>query len=246
VVASAGAGALLIVVTAGAAPRIGVSLLTICLVAGMTAGALAFDRLGLAPGGRRPITPPRLAGALLALLAVVVIGVPGAGGDFQAAVFATVCGAGAAAAFQTAVNGRIRDAMESATVATFVVFVTALTILLAVLGVSSVVGEGRALDWPSESLPYTGGAFGALFVLAAAITVARLGVLRSTIATLLGQISAAIMLDTVAPVDAATIGPATVAGLALIFAAAVIANLHSASRAEPELPVPAGTAPGAE
>ena len=247
IAASGAAGAVLIVVTASAAPRIGVSLLTICLVAGMTAGALVFDRLGLAPGGRRPVTTPRLAGALLALTAVIVIGIPNArGGDFQAAVFATVCGAGAAAAFQTAINGRIRDTLDSAAVATLAVFATALGMLLAMLAASALLGDVHALDWPGEPWPYAGGLFGALFVLAAAVTVARLGVLRSTIATLVGQIGTAVVLDTVTPVDAAPVGPATLAGLGLIFAAAVIANLRRQVSGEPGLQVSVGTPAGAE
>jgi uncharacterized membrane protein YdcZ (DUF606 family) len=63
-------GATLVFVGATAAPRIGVAVLTVGLVAGSVIGALAVDRAGLAPGGHRPITAPRLAGAALCLVAI--------------------------------------------------------------------------------------------------------------------------------------------------------------------------------
>lgn len=233
VVASGAAGAFLIVVSASAATRIGVSLLTICLVAGMTTAALIFDRIGLAPGGRRAVTGPRLVGGALALSAIVVVGAGDTSGHVQFVIIAVVCLAGAAAAFQTAINGGLIDAIGSAVVVTLGVFASGLVLLACVVGGTLVFGSTHQIDWPSDPWPYTGGLYGVLFVIAAAITVARLGVLRSTIATLVGQISAAIIIDSVAPQGSDGVQPTTFVGLALIFVAAVIA-----SRASP----PVGTA----
>ena len=66
-------------VSAAAAPEVGVALLTVALVAGSTGGSLPVDAAGLGPAGRRPITAPRVAGVLLAIAATVIsaLGAPG-------------------------------------------------------------------------------------------------------------------------------------------------------------------------
>ncbi len=53
-------GALFIVVSATAAPEVGIALLTVALVCGQMAGGLLVDRFGLTPAGRRGLTRPRL------------------------------------------------------------------------------------------------------------------------------------------------------------------------------------------
>ena len=53
-----------------AAAALGVALFTVAVVAGQTISGLVLDRVGIGPGGRRPLTAARLVGALLALGAV--------------------------------------------------------------------------------------------------------------------------------------------------------------------------------
>ena len=65
-------GAALVLVSAVAAPEVGVALLTVALVCGSTGGSLPVDAAGLGPAGRRPISAPRVAGVLLAVIATVV------------------------------------------------------------------------------------------------------------------------------------------------------------------------------
>ena len=56
-------GAALVLVSAAAAPEVGVALLTVALVCGSTGGSLPVDAAGLGPAGRRPITAPRAVAA---------------------------------------------------------------------------------------------------------------------------------------------------------------------------------------
>ncbi len=62
-------GASLVCVTTFAVPEVGVALVTVAIVCGSTLGALPVDAAGLGPAGRRPITSPRVAGVMLAVLA---------------------------------------------------------------------------------------------------------------------------------------------------------------------------------
>lgn len=188
-------GATLVVVGATAAPRIGVALLTVGLVAGSTLGGLAVDRGGLGPGGPRPITPPRLVGAVLCLLAIVVSVSEGLR-DASPVLLALVLLAGALISMQQAVNGRVRVATD-ATVATLQNFVVGTLALLALLAVRGLMGDVRADAWPDGAhwWLYLGGPMGASFVAVAAVVVHGLGVLRLGLAVTAGQVIGGVLLD---------------------------------------------------
>jgi transporter family-2 protein len=65
-------GALFIVVSATAAPEVGVALLTVALVCGQMTGGVLVDRFGLTPAGRRPLTAARVAAVALTVAAVAL------------------------------------------------------------------------------------------------------------------------------------------------------------------------------
>ena len=189
-------GASLVAVGAVAAPRIGVALLTVGLVAGSTLGGLAVDRAGLGPGGPRAITWPRLAGAALCLVA---IGISAASGVRAASpgLLLAVIAAGALVSLQVAFNGRVRQATGDATVAATVNFVVGAVALLVALAVVAVFSHVRARHWPGldHAWLYLGGPIGASFVAVAAVVVRTLGVLRLGLAVTAGQLVGAIVLD---------------------------------------------------
>lgn len=188
-------GASLVAVGATAAPRIGVAVLTVGLVAGSTVAGLLVDRWGLAPGGHRPITGPRLAGAALCLAAIVVSAV-GRSRSTSVGLLALVVLAGALISFQQAFNGHVRQAAD-ATVATFVNFVVGTTAL--VLGYAlrvAVVGVAPgAWPGPDRAYLYLGGVMGATFVAVASVVVRQLGVLRLGLAVTAGQLLGSIAVD---------------------------------------------------
>lgn len=209
-------GATLVAVGATAAPRIGVALLTVGLVAGSVMGALAVDRAGLAPGGHRPITKPRLLGAALCLVA---IGISTAEGIRSASpwLLALVVIAGILICFQQAFNGHVRQATD-ATVATFINFVVGSTALLVGLGLKAVT-SGVAIDgWPGldQWYLYIGGPIGAAFVAVAALVVRQLGVLRLGLAVTAGQILGSILVDLDRGVAASTLAAATLTMAAVV------------------------------
>lgn len=196
-------GATLVAVGATAAPRIGVALLTVGLVSGTTVAGLAVDRAGLGPGGHRPITSPRLAGAAICLLAIVLSVREG----LRAAsplLLTLVVVAGSVTSVQQALNGRVRAATD-ATVATFVNFTVGTTVLVLGLGVQGAFGTVHADRWPTQPWLYVGGAIGCVFIAVAALVVGTLGVLRFGLATTGGQLLGGVLLDLDRGVSAGTV-----------------------------------------
>jgi transporter family-2 protein len=219
-------GATLVAVGAAAAPEIGVALLTVGLVAGQTTGGLVVDRVGLGPGGARPLTGPRVGGAVLCMLAVGV-GVSGeAARSASPLLLALVVLAGFLVAAQQALNGRVRRTTGDAGVATLVNFAVGTTALLAGLVGSALLSGLDVAGWPGAEqwYLYTGGPMGAAFVAVAALVVHRLGVLRLGLAVIAGQLVAALVLDLALPVTGDPVGVLTVLGVALTLVAVALSG----------------------
>lgn len=196
-------GATLVAVGATAAPRIGVALLTVGLVSGTTVAALAVDRAGLGPGGHRPLTVPRLAGAALCLAAIALSAREGLRAVSPLLLLLVVL-AGGLISVQQALNGRLR-ATTDALVATFVNFAVGTSALVAGLGVQALAGGYHAERWPREPWLYLGGTFGCVFIAIAAVAVGTLGVLRFGLATTAGQLVGGVLLDLDRGVSALTL-----------------------------------------
>jgi transporter family-2 protein len=223
-------GATLVAAGAYAAPRIGVALLTVAIVAGQTTGGLLVDRAGLGPGGRHAVTASRLGGAVLCVVAVV-LSVAGKGrGDAHVVLLLVVVLAGLLISLQQALNGRVRAQTGDAGVTTLLNFlVGSAALVLAFVLFSS----HEAAHWPGpdEWWLYVGGTLGVVFIAMAAVTVRILGVLRLGLATVAGQLVGAIGLDLVAPAKGHGVALATVIGAVLTFIAVGVSG--RASRATP-------------
>lgn len=215
-------GASLVAAGAAAAPRIGVALFTVGLVAGTTLGGLLVDVIGLGPGGHHPVTGPRLAGAALGLLAIVASASHGLNSANPWLLLAVVL-AGSFVSYQQAVNGRVR-AVTNATVATLQNFTVGLAALLLGLLLRAALVGVRAESWPGADRwwLYLGGPIGASFVAVAAVVVKRLGVLRLGLAVTAGQLVGGILLD----VGHGLVAP-TVVGAGLAMTAVVVSGVRS-------------------
>jgi len=225
-------GAALVAVGAFATPQIGVALLTIGLVAGQTGGGLLVDRLGLGPGGAHLVTLPRLAGAVLCVLAVG-LGAAGRGArDADPLLLALVVVAGFLIALQQALNGRVRRTTGNAAVATLLNFVVGTVVLAAGVVLLALVSGLPGGDWPGLDrwYLYLGGPLGATFVAVAAVVVRRLGVLRLGLAVVAGQLVGALVLDLVTPATGSAIELLTVVGAALTLVAVAVSGLGARRR----------------
>ncbi|MDG4802905.1 DMT family transporter [Micromonospora sp. WMMD980] len=205
---------------------LGVAVFTVAVVAGQSGSSLLVDRAGIGPTGRQPVTPNRLVGAVLTVLAVLLavgdrLGDPGA-----LALALLPLAAGVGIAWQQAVNGQVRGASGSAVTATLVNFTVGTVALLATFGVEVAVRGWPAGGLPGEPWLYLGGPIGIVFIALAAALVRFTGVLLLGLATIAGQIVGAVLLDVVLPTEASHPGVNTLLGAALTLVAVLVAALR--------------------
>jgi len=215
-------GALYVASQGISAGVLGLAVFTVAVVAGQSAGGLAVDRAGIAPGGRRPVTRAR---ALVprsrwrrssSRSAAGSAPVPGL------ALAVLPLAAGVALAVQGAVNGRVRQAAGAVLPAVFInAAVGTAALLLAFGGVLAVHG------WPGGSLPgrpwfYLGGAIGVGFTAIGVAVVRRIGVLLLGLAVIAGQLTGALALDLIAPGPAGRPGVTGYLGAGLTLATVLV------------------------
>lgn len=204
-----------------AIPALGVAIFTIAQVAGNSAGGLAVDRSGLAPTGRLALTTPRVVGALLAVGAVSLAQLGRPVGELAVGGLLLAVFAGVAVAVQSAVNARLSaiGGTGAGTTVNFVVSSVGVLVVAAALGAFAGFGE---IDWPTEWYLYLGGAFGVTIVAVVLVAVRSVGVLRTGLAIVAGQLGGALLLDTA--MTGAAPHVAVVAGVLLTVAAVVVSG----------------------
>jgi transporter family-2 protein len=213
-------GGSFILVAAYAVPVVGVSLFTIAQVAGGSFGGLGVDRAGLAPLGRLPLTGARLAAAGLAVAAVALAQVGSAPGRLALGLILLSVAAGAAIAVQSALNGRV-----SVTAGTGVAALLNFSTAIVVVSAAALVARSWPRAWPGEWYLYVGGVLGVALVLTLVVSVRAVGVLRSGLALVAGQLAGAILLDALSGEH--RVGWALVAGAALTVVAVAISGRGS-------------------
>ena len=219
------AGAFLVLSQGITAAVLGVALFTVSVVAGQTVSGLVLDRIGLGPGGRRPLTPARVTGAAIALVAVTWAVSAEFGGSLPVWMMLLPLIAGLGMGWQQAVNGQVRVLAESALTATFVNFLVGTTVLLILMVVRwSVAGLPKPL--PPEPWLYLGGALGCVFIAGAALLVRITGVLLLGLATVAGQLVTALLLDLLAPSSGESVAFSTVGGTLLALVAVAVASIR--------------------
>jgi transporter family-2 protein len=202
-------GAFLVSTSAHGVPEIGVALVSVCLVAGTTAGGLITDQFGLGPSGRHPASFWRFAGVAIVIGAVAIGAVGDRGASLKPFLFVLLVLAGASSAVQQAANGRLRVAADDIVVASFVsFFVGSLALVIAVFA----VGEFSWHSFPTAAWLYLGGPLGLIYILVGAAMVKALGVLRFVLGVVSGQLLAAVVIDAAWPAPHTSLRATTVIG----------------------------------
>ena len=177
---------------------LGVSLFSVGVVAGQTLHGLLLDRAGFGPAGVVAVTPGRVLGGALALVAVAI----SLSGDVLASapllLLLLPFLAGAGIAWQSGANGRLAQRISSPIGATLMSFMAG-TIVLAIASAISMAVRGMPQSLPSEPWLYIGGLLGAGYILLGAFLVAHTGVLLMGLGSVLGQLSASIVIDLLWP-----------------------------------------------
>ncbi len=230
-------GAFLVACQGLTVAAIGVAVFTVAVVAGQTASGLLVDRAGVGPGEPRPVSPRRIAGAILALAAVVLAVSDRLGAPQAVWLVLLPALAGVGTAWQQAVNGRVgaaaRDvgpALTGMLPAAMVNFVGG-TIALALVTAVEVAIRGLPEPLPAQPWLYLGGALGVLFIGAAAVIVPITGVLLLGLGTVAGQLIGALLLDLFLPTGGDRLTATTLIGTALTLVAVTVIALPSRSRA---------------
>ncbi|SDZ31965.1 transporter family-2 protein [Micromonospora pattaloongensis] len=215
-------GAFLVTAATYAVPVLGVAVFTIAQVAGNSLGGLAVDRTGLAPAGRLALTGPRVAGALLGIGAVALSQLGRPVGEFAVGVVLLAVAAGLAVALQSALNGRVSAASTTAA-GTAVNFAVGTPLILAVAAAVGAFGAAAHARWPSQWYLYCGGLLGVCIVVILLLSVRSVGVLRTGLSVVGGQLAGAMLLDVLLPGKPA-VTPALLAGAVLTLLAVVVSG----------------------
>lgn len=220
------AGACLVATQGLTVGTIGVALFTVAVVGGQTASGLAVDHYGVGPSGAQAISFLRVLGAVLAVGAVALSGSERLGGPdalSSAALGLALLplAAGAAIAWQQAVNGTV-SLTGGAWAATWINFAVG-TALLALMGGVALGIQGSTEPLPGTWWLYLGGPMGVVFISLAAVLVRVHGVLVLGLCTVCGQVASALAVDQV--VGDGHVGPLTVTGALVTLAGVVLAGL---------------------
>ena len=221
---TAGLGGVVVVV-AGVVTveRLGVAIFSIAFFAGQMSFGLVVDRLGIGPGGQRPVTATRVGAAALAVgRRRPVTGRATRPASPRRPRSRSSVAAGAASAVQSAFNGRIAATLGDPLAPTVVNVTLGTSCLGLFVAVAAVTGSIGPLDWPSEPWLYAGGVLGVTIVLSLAAATAAVGVLRTTVAMLAAQLIAAFAVDWLVRDDPPTAG--VIAGALLIVVAVLVVN----------------------
>lgn len=241
-------GGLFVFCQSYAVPLAGVALWTVAVVGGQTASGMGVDRFGIGPAGRLPVTPGRAAAAILAVVGVLVA-VEGRVAHTDSRVVLPVLLsvlAGVSLAVQSGINGRVGVASGNAFTTAWLNFTLGSVILL-VLAVPGwflgQFGAPRSLDAPWWA--WWGGLLGIGVVAAGVVGVRYLGVLLQLLLMLVGQLSAAALLDLLNPETRETVTPVVLVGLLVTLVAAALAGFSATRAARARRAAGEGTGEGA-
>lgn len=217
-------GAYLVLTQGVVAGVLGIAIFTVALVGGQSASGLLVDRIGLGPAGPQRVTVFRVLGAALAVLAVGIAVADRLGVDGEVALAALPAVAGVALAVQQAVTGRVSATAATPLTAAMVNFLVG-TVGLAVAFAVEVAVRGLPGTLPADPVLYVGGLLGIVFIGGAGWVVGTTGVLLFGMASIAGQLVAALVLDAVLPVSGGHLSATTFVGTGLTFVAVLLAAL---------------------
>lgn len=226
-------GGYYIAIQGSASLAVGVAVFTIAVVAGQTGTALLVDRLGIGPMGRKDVSAARIAAALLAVLAVATAA-SGRIGRADVSVIATIgvlsfaASAGAASAFQQALSGRVGAVTRHGITAAWLNFVVGAGLMV---GVVALVDLAKGPAWGPIPTDHwwmlIAGVFGLIYIATVAWVVRTVGVLVTSLLTLVGLLVGSVISDVVAPTTGSVITWQLIAGLILTWCAVMLASKTS-------------------
>ena len=164
-------------------PLIGVAIYSVASIAGQTAMSLVVDRIGLTGGGKKLISPRRIAAASITVLAVLVSVLDRINAN-NVSKFAVIggCIAGALVGFRSALNGEINEHSHQSFTTSLLNFITGTTFLIILMAGGLLLGKIHFSALPAGPWwIYTGGVLGVVYIAFISTIVQHLGVLTFTL-----------------------------------------------------------------
>lgn len=233
-------GAVIVLSEGVSVGALGVATFQTSLISGMVISGVVCDRLGIGANFKQSLNLPRIAGAILAIVATLLVVSPNFQAPHLIALAILPFAGGLLAGWQPAGNsnvGKVADSMMVAITWNFIIGFTALTLVFLLR-----MGTGNAtFTMPTEWWMYLGGPLGLASIAAMALLVRRLGLLLLALASTAGQLIGSISIDSLIPALGNTVYTVTIIGAVVALFASGIAMIPSkkVAKTEPELaPVP--------
>jgi transporter family-2 protein len=210
-------------------PLIGVAIYSVASIAGQTAASLVVDRIGLTGGGKKHITPRRIAAALVTVFAVFISVFDRLDGR-DLSLFAVLlgCVAGAVVGVQRALNGQINEHSNQSFTTSFLNFFMGTTFLFVFLLILVAAGPTKFVPLPSGPWwIYTGGVLGVIYIAFTSTIVQHLGVLTFTLFSVGGQLVGSLLIDLYSPTDGVSISVYLVSGIVMTYFGVVVGGVNN-------------------
>jgi bacterial/archaeal transporter family-2 protein len=210
-------------------PLIGVAIYSVASIAGQTAASLIVDRIGLTGGGKKHITPRRIAAAFFTVFAVF-ISVFDRIDAKNLSLFAVLmgCVAGAIVGVQRAMNGQINEHSHQSFTTSFLNFIMGTSFLVIFLTILAVFGNTKIVALPAGPWwIYTGGVIGVIYIAFTSTIVQHLGVLTFTLFSVGGQLVGSLLIDIFSPTDGVHVSIYLVTGIAMTYLGVIVGGVNN-------------------
>ncbi|WP_336161458.1 DMT family transporter [Amycolatopsis sp. VC5-11] len=211
---------------------LGVAIFQTSLISGMVISGVVCDRLGIGVPFKQAMSAPRIAGAILAICATVLVVSPNWSAPHMIALAIMPFVGGLLAGWQPAGNseiGLLSGSMFISITWNFLIGFVALGLVYVV----RMAASGAHFALPGTWWMYFGGPLGLLSIALMALLVRGLGLLLLGLASTAGQLIGSLLLEVVAPAAGSSLHLVTVLGALVALAAAAIAMIPSRHTAEP-------------
>lgn len=216
---------------------LGVAIFQTSLISGMVISGVVCDRLGIGVPFKQAMSAPRIAGAILAICATVLVVSPNWSAPHMIALAIMPFVGGLLAGWQPAGNseiGLLSGSMFISITWNFLIGFVALGLVYVV----RMAASGAHFALPGTWWMYFGGPLGLLSIALMALLVRGLGLLLG-LASTAGQLIGSLLLEVVAPAAGSSLHLVTVLGALVALAAAAIAMIPSRHTAPAVLAQPA-------
>jgi transporter family-2 protein len=210
-------------------PLIGVAIYSVASIAGQGATSLIVDRIGLTGGGKKAITPRRIAAAFVTVLAVLISVLDRIEAKDLSLIAVFFAGfAGAIVGVQRAMNGLINEHSQQSFTTSLLNFIMGTTTLGIVLLIAVAIGKVEFVALPAGPWwIYTGGVIGVIYIAFTSTIVQHLGVLTFTIFSTGGQLIGALFIDLISPTKGVSVSAYLISGIVMTFLGVLVGGVNS-------------------